>query len=162
MANAGLVASYVSHNMGAPLMRARLTLATILSSLAWLSTAALAAPADVDGDWIGGFEGYDGPVFITAHFDTHGDALSGLMGIPTRDDRRIELQHVTANSGTLSFELPSRGGSLQFEGSRKDRRVSGRVRQNGAARSFELIKLEPVDAEAMNAVSGDYVLSPGR
>jgi pimeloyl-ACP methyl ester carboxylesterase len=143
-------------------MRARLTFATILTSLAWVSAQALAAPVDVDGDWIGGFEGYDGPVFITAHFDAHGDALSGLIGIPTRDDRRVELQHVAFDAATLSFDLPSRGGDLRFEGSRKDRHVSGRVRQNGAARAFELIKLEPIDADTMKAVSGDYVLGPGR
>jgi uncharacterized protein len=143
-------------------MRARLTLATIVTSLAWLCTQALAAPVDVDGDWIGGFDGADGPVFISAHFDTHGDALSGLLGLPTRDDRRFELQHVVAGAGTLSFDLPSRGGDLQFEGSRKDRRVSGHVRQNGASRHFELIKIDPVDAATMKAVSGDYVLGPNR
>jgi hypothetical protein len=71
-------------------MRARLTLATIVTSLVWVSTQALAAPVEIDGDWIGGFEGDSGPVFITAHFDSHGDALSGLMGLPTRDDGRIE------------------------------------------------------------------------
>lgn len=144
-------------------MRGRLTLATILTSLAWLSTQAIAAPAtEVDGDWIGGFSGSEGPVFITAHFDAHGDALSGLLGLPTRDDRRIELQHITANSTALSFDLPSRSGDLHFEGQRRDRHVSGRVRQNGATRDFELIKLEPIDAGTMKAISGDYILGPGR
>src|SRR5689334_305300 len=117
-------------------MRARLALATILTSVTALSTYAIAAPTEIEGDWIGGFQAADGPIFITAHFDAHGDALSGLLGIPTRDDRRIELQHITADSNNLSFDLPSRGGSLHFDGNRRDRHVSGRVRQNGAARAF--------------------------
>jgi pimeloyl-ACP methyl ester carboxylesterase len=147
-------------------MRARLTprwmAVAIFTCVVSTAVQAAAAPIEVDGDWIGGFESYDGPVFITAHFDTHGDALSGLMGIPTRDDRRIELQHVTANASTLSFDLPSRTGNLRFEGSRRDRRVSGSVRQGAARRAFELFKLEPISAEMVNAVSGDYVLGPGR
>jgi uncharacterized protein len=143
-------------------MRARLTLATIVTSLVWVSTQALAAPVEIDGDWIGGFEGDSGPVFITAHFDSHGDALSGLMGLPTRDDGRIELTHVAADAATLSFDLPSMHGDLRFEGQRRDRHVSGRVRQGSAARAFELIKVEAIPAETMKAIPGDYVLGAGR
>jgi hypothetical protein len=143
-------------------MRARLTLGTLVTCLAWVSSQALAAPVNVDGDWIGGFESYDGPVFVTAHFDAHGDALSGLLGIPIRDDLHIELQHVSLNNTTLTFDLPSRSGSMRFEGSRRDRRVSGRVHQGSATRPFELIKLEPVSADTIKAISGDYVLGPGR
>jgi pimeloyl-ACP methyl ester carboxylesterase len=143
-------------------MRARLTLGTILTCFAWISSQAFAAPVNVDGDWIGGFETYDGPVFVTAHFDAHGDALSGLLGIPTRDDQRIELQHVSASNATLTFLVPGRNGGLRFEGSRRDRRVSGRVHQGGATRAFELIKIETISAETVKAISGDYVLAPGR
>jgi uncharacterized protein len=142
-------------------MRARLAMAMVFGCMAWTAQAA-AAPIEVDGDWIGGFQGADGPVFITAHFDTHGDALSGLMGIPTRDDRRIELQRIIANDSTLTFDLPSRSGNLRFEGARRDRRVSGSVRQGNAARPFEMFKLEPINSDTVNAVSGDYVLGPGR
>jgi pimeloyl-ACP methyl ester carboxylesterase len=143
-------------------MRARLTLATILTCFAWASAQAFAAPVALDGDWIGGFESFDGPVFVTAHFDAHGDALSGLLGIPMRDDLHVELQHVAVSTSTVSFDLPSRAGDLKFEGNRRDRRVSGHVRQNGASRAFELIKIEPVSAETLKAISGDYVLAPNR
>jgi uncharacterized protein len=134
----------------------------LLICLVGSSMRALAAPVEVAGDWIGGFEGADGPVFITAHFETHGDALAGLMGIPTRNDRQIELQHIAVGDATLSFDLPVRIGDLRFEGSRRERRVSGRVKQNGAVRAFELIKLEPISAETTKAIGGDYVLGPGR
>jgi pimeloyl-ACP methyl ester carboxylesterase len=143
-------------------MRARLTVAAIVTCMACVSARSFAGPIEVDGDWIGGFESYDGAVFITAHFDTRGDALSGLIGIPTRDDRRVELQRVSADASTLSFDLPSRSGNLRFEGSRRDRHVSGRVHQGNAARRFELFKLEPISTETVNAVTGDYVLAPGR
>jgi len=148
-------------------MRARVTLATVVSWLAWASSQAVAAPVNLDGDWIGGFETHDGTVFVSAHFDVRGDAqsgqtLSGQMAIPTRDDQRVELQHLKANESRVSFELPSRNGNLLFEGSRRDRRVSGQVRQGTAAQPFELIKLTPVTDETIRAISGDYELSPGR
>src|SRR5262245_36716266 len=77
MANAWAVPFYRNQSEGATLMRARLAMAVVFGCMAWTVQAA-AAPIEVDGDWIGGFEGADGPVFITAHFDVKGDALSGL------------------------------------------------------------------------------------
>jgi pimeloyl-ACP methyl ester carboxylesterase len=143
--------------------RARLTLVAIVSCLVCMSSQAIAGPSTLDGDWIGGFESYDGPVFMTAHFDTRGDNISGLLGMPTRDDTRIELEHVQASATTVSFELPSRKGNLKFEGDRKDhdRRMSGRVRQGAEARAFELIKITTVTPDVINAITGDYELTLG-
>ncbi len=143
-------------------MRARLTLATIVSCVSWAASQAIAAPVNLDGDWIGGFETYDGPVFVTAHFDEKGSTLTGNMGVPMRDDQRVALENVAERDAHVSFELPSRNGNLKFEGNRKDRRVSGHVHQGNAARDFELIKLTPVTPDLMAAVTGDYELSPGR
>jgi dienelactone hydrolase len=128
------------------------------------SATALAEPATwVDGDWIGGFEGRDGTVYISAHFTADGDRLSGRLDLPTRGDVNVAMEHVDASEQGLSFEIAGVESNLLFEGRRKTGgRVSGNVKQASAATRFELIKVAALSSEVVDAVAGTYEIEPGR
>jgi dienelactone hydrolase len=144
-------------------MRMRIISMALVATLV-RATAALAAPAAwVEGDWIGGFEGRDGTVFISAHFTANGDHLEGRLDVPARGDQSVPLSRVDASERGLSFEVPGAQANLLFQGKRKDAgRVSGRIRQSVATAPFELIKVAALSAETLDAVSGNYEIEPGR
>jgi uncharacterized protein len=117
----------------------------------------------VDGDWIGGFEGRDGTVFMSAHFMAEGEKINGRLDLPTRGDVNVTIDRVDATDRGLSFEVRGAEANLLFEGRRKENgRVSGSVRQATASARFELIKLAPISPEVIEAVAGDYEIEPGR
>jgi uncharacterized protein len=131
------------------------------------SIGAAATPAPIEGNWIGGFDGHDGTVFISAHFEVKGDAqhrqaLSGQIDLPLRGDRHVPLQNISASDSKLSFEVPGANGNLLFEGRHQNGTVSGSVRQASSSRHFEMIKLASLAPETITDVTGDYELAPGR
>ena len=88
----------------------------------------------VDGDWIGGFEGRDGTVFMSAHFTAEGEKINGRLDLPTRGDVNVTIDRVDASERGLSFEVRGAEANLLFEGRRKENgRVSGSVRQATAS-----------------------------
>jgi pimeloyl-ACP methyl ester carboxylesterase len=147
-------------------MRTRV-IALTLASLFSLPAAGLANPAGpidpapVEGDWIGGFESPDGTIYVAAHFEPHDGRLAGHVDLPLRGDMHIPLASVSASEQRLSFEVRGANGSLQFDGKRRDRTLSGSVRQAFASTSFEMVKLLPVSQQTIADVSGDYELEAG-
>jgi pimeloyl-ACP methyl ester carboxylesterase len=144
-------------------MRTRV-IALALASLFSLPTTGRANPVEpvpVEGDWIGGFEGQDGTIYLSAHFEPENGRLAGRVDLPLRGDLNIPLSSIAVGEQRLSFEVPGSGGSLQFDGKRRDRTVSGSVRQAFASTSFEMVKLLPVGAQTIADVSGDYELEAG-
>jgi pimeloyl-ACP methyl ester carboxylesterase len=143
-------------------MRTRIIALALAFGLAQ-TAAAHAEPTWVEGDWIGGFEGRDGSVFISAHFTADGERVNGHLDIPTRGEVHVPMDHVDAGEGGLSFEVAGVGANLLFDGRRKAAgRVSGSVRQASASTRFELIKLAPLSPEVVDAVVGNYEIEPGR
>jgi pimeloyl-ACP methyl ester carboxylesterase len=129
------------------------------------SSDAAATPGSVEGDWIGGFDGQDGTVYISAHFEPKGEggeALSGRIDLPLRGDHQIALKNVTARDSKLSFEVPGTFGNLLFEGRRERDTLSGWVRQARSTSRFEMIKIARVSDDTMAQIAGDYELEPGR
>lgn len=131
------------------------------------SIGAAATPAPIEGDWIGGFDGRDGTVFISAHFEMKSDAqkgemLSGQIDLPLRGDHQVPLQNISASDSKVSFEVPGANGNLLFEGRHQNGTVSGSVRQATSSTRFEMIKLAAPDPETTAQITGDYELAPGR
>lgn len=128
------------------------------------TAAAYAEPTDpwVDGDWIGGFEGRDGTVFMSAHFTAEGERINGRLDLPTRGDVNVTIGRVEATGSGLTFEVAGAEANLLFEGRRRENgRVTGSVRQAASASRFELIKLAPLSPETIDAIAGDYEIEPG-
>jgi dienelactone hydrolase len=144
-------------------MRMRVISLAFVSALAGGPTAMAAPPAWVEGDWIGGFEGREGTVFISAHFSTDGKRVEGRLDVPTRGDHNVALDHVDVSERALSFEVAGAQANFLFQGRRKEEgRVSGSVRQSTASAAFELIKVVNLPRETIDALSGNYEIEPGR
>jgi uncharacterized protein len=135
------------------------------------SIGAAATPAPIEGDWIGGFDGRDGTVFISAHFEMRagqkgespsGPILSGEIDLPLRGDRQVPLKNISASDSRVSFEVPGANGNLLFEGRHQNGTVSGSVRQASSSSRFEMIKLAAPAPETIADITGDYELAPGR
>lgn len=126
------------------------------------SIATAAPPTAIEGDWIGGFDGQDGAVFIAARFTPEGETLRGEVDLPLRGDHKVPLAHVAASDSKLSFEIPGAHGNLRFEGRRQNSVISGSVRQMRSSSRFELFKVTPVSDAMLNEIAGDYELEPGR
>jgi dienelactone hydrolase len=125
-----------------------------------------ATPEWVEGEWVGGFDGADGAVFIAARFTRDAEAdkkVRGEIDLPLRNEVAIGLERVSVRGDTVSFEVPGSGGNLLFEGRHKPQaRISGSVRQAFASTHFELMKLVPLAVETIDALSGNYELSSGK
>ncbi len=144
-------------------MRTRIIATALALGLA-RTAAAYAEPttAWVDGDWIGGFEGRDGTVFISAHFTATGETINGRLDLPTRGDVNVAMGRVDAGERSLSFEVAGADANLLFDGRRKENgHVTGSVRQASASARFELIKLARLSPDAVDAIAGDYEIEPG-
>lgn len=152
-------------------MRTRVIALALASTVSLVSSGAAAVidpvapvePVAVEGDWIGGFDSQAGTVYVSARFEPQEEGkLGGRIDLPLRGDLNIPLTHVSASAGSLAFEVPGVNGALRFEGKRRERLVTGSVRQAYATTTFELMKVSKVDAQTIAEISGDYELEPGR
>jgi hypothetical protein len=119
-------------------------------------------PEWAEGQWIGGFDGADGTVYVSAQIEGEGEALTGSLEIPHQGDGAVKLDAVKATGSSLKFEVRGERTRLAFEGRRRDAgRVTGTVRQGRGATSFELLKVATLPADRLEAIAGTYELEPG-
>jgi len=130
-----------------------------------LGTASRAAAVDpdwVEGQWIGGFEGVDGTVYITADVDAGEGELTGSLELPLQSDGAVRLEKVKATADTLRFNVSGSQTHLAFDGKRRETgRITGTVRQGRGAATFELLKVATLPAARLDAIAGTYELEPG-
>jgi uncharacterized protein len=143
------------------------TVAVVLAIV--LGTAARAAavePGWAEGQWIGGFEGVDGTVYVSAQIEAEtlakAGALTGSLELPLQGDGAVRLEGVKATTDALHFDVRGDKTSLAFDGKRREAgRVTGTVRQGRGAASFELLKVVPLSPARLEAIAGTYELEPG-
>ena len=130
--------------------------------LATASRAAADEPGWAEGQWIGGFEGVDGTVYVSAQVEAEAGVLTGSMELPLQGDGAVKLDAVKATADALRFDVRGAKTRLAFEGHRREAgRVTGTVRQGRGAASFELLKVAALPAERLDAIAGTYELEPG-
>jgi dienelactone hydrolase len=143
--------------------RARISVAIGLALV--LGSAAQAAavePGWAEGQWIGGFEGVDGTVYISAQVEADAGALVGSLELPLQSDGAVRLDTVKATADSLHFDVSGASTRLAFEGKRRGPgRVTGTVRQGRGAASFELLKVVALPPARLDAIAGTYELEPG-
>src|SRR5829696_6484185 len=128
--------------------------------------AAAVEPGWAEGQWIGGFEGVDGTVYVTAQIEAEIEAeargLTGSLELPLQGDGAVRLEGVKATADGLHFDVRGAKTSLAFDGKRRAAgRVTGTVRQGRGAASFELLKVVPLAPDRLDAIAGTYELEPG-
>ena len=124
--------------------------------------AAAVEPGWAEGQWIGGFEGVDGTVYVSAQVEADAGILTGSLELPLQGDGAVKLDAVKATADALRFDVRGAKTSLAFEGRRREAgRVTGTVRQGRGAASFELLKVATLAADRLDAIAGTYELEPG-
>ena len=119
-------------------------------------------PEWAEGQWIGGFEGVDGTVYVSAKLEAEGTGLTGHLELPLQSEGAVRLDSVKATESSLRFDVRGQTTRLAFEGRRRDSgRVSGTVRQGRGATNFELLKVVTLPDERLDAIAGNYELEPG-
>lgn len=130
-----------------------------------LGTAARAAavePGWAEGQWIGGFDGVDGTVYVSAQVEADAGVLTGSLELPLQGEGAVRLEGVKATADSLHFDVRGAKTRLAFEGRRRaPGRVTGMVRQGRGAASFELLKVAELTPARLDAIAGTYELEPG-
>jgi dipeptidyl aminopeptidase/acylaminoacyl peptidase len=130
-----------------------------------LGTATRAAadePGWAEGQWIGGFEGVDGTVYVSAEVDGEAGALTGSLELPLQGDGAVKLEQVKATADSLRFDVRGSKTRLAFEGHRREPgHITGTVRQGRGAATFELLKVAKLPVDRLDAIAGTYELEPG-
>jgi dienelactone hydrolase len=131
-------------------------------ALGTVARAEAVEPEWAEGQWIGGFEGVDGTVYVSAQVEAEAGGLTGSLELPLQGDGAVRLEKVKATSDSLKFDVSGSRTHLAFEGRRHEPgRVSGTVRQGRGAASFELLKVATLPPARLDAIAGTYELEPG-
>ncbi len=119
------------------------TVAIVLAVVLGTATRAAAVePEWVEGQWIGGFEGVDGTVYMSAQVEAEGGVLTGSLELPLQSDGAVRLEKVKATADALHFDVRGSQTRLAFDGKRREAgRITGTVRQGRDAANFELLKV---------------------
>ena len=126
------------------------------------SRAAAVEPDWAEGQWIGGFEGVDGTVYISAQVEAEGGILTGSLELPLQGDGAVKLDQVKSTADALRFDVRGAKTRLAFDGRRREPgRVTGTVRQGRGAAAFELLKVATLPDARLDAIAGTYELEPG-
>jgi dienelactone hydrolase len=135
----------------------------LLVGLAGAGRAEAVEPGWAEGQWIGGFDGADGPIYVAAELDAAADGeLTGALELPLQTDGAIKLDRVKMTDTSLHFDVRGEKTRLEFDGKRRGPgRVTGTVRQGRGAASFELLKVVTLAPERLDAIAGNYELEPG-
>jgi hypothetical protein len=143
--------------------RVRTAVAICLAAL--LGTASRAAavePGWVEGQWIGGFEGVDGTVYVSADVEDEAGVLTGSLELPLQGDGAVKLEQVKATADALRVDVLGAHTRLAFDGHRREAgRITGTVHQGRGSASFELLKVATLRADRLDAIAGTYELEPG-
>jgi dienelactone hydrolase len=148
------IASHRRHGI-----RVAVVLALVLGGA---SRAVAVEPGWAEGQWIGGFEGVDGTVYVEAQVEAGGGGLVGSLSLPLQSEGAVKLDDVKATADALRFDVRGEKTRLAFDGKRREPgRVTGTVRQGRGAASFELLKVATLPDARLDAIAGTYELEPG-
>ena len=67
--------------------------------------AAAGEPGWAEGQWIGGFEGVDGTVYVSAQVEAEAGVLTGSLELPLQGDGAVKLDAVRATADGLRFDV---------------------------------------------------------
>lgn len=139
-------------------------LSMVLAAIGLVAGSAVtAAQPVIDGRWIGGFNGASGVVAVDVAFGRVGGTLVGSIDVPRRAEYGIPLGTVEQKGDRVTFQLPTAGLPMHFEGRVRDRRMRGTVRQGpGGFTTFELTKLVTLSDSELARVHGTFVRDDGK
>ena len=113
------------------------------------------------GAWLGGVWGSGETFFVRVTLGGEGTSAAGRIDFPVRNEWSILLQKVSVTDDRVSFEVPTAGANLRFEGRVDGDRLTGQVRQNMGSANFELTRASLAEEPGFDQLEGDYEFEPG-
>ena len=139
-------------------MRYKLTMIGVLAFLfVGLCVPSLAAQDSLEGDWVGGSNLFENPVFVHVRFTPTSSGLAGLTNIQLWKVSNRPLSVVKVEASQVHFEFPSTTGiPFVAEGKLADGVIQGTMRRGDNLGTFHLIRVAKVDRKLYDAYVGAY------
>lgn len=116
-----------------------------------------AQPTGIEGDWVGGSNLFDKPVFVHVRFTPKTNSISGVTNIQLWKVSNRPLSVVRVESSQVHFEFPSITGiPYVAEGQLKDGVIEGTMRRGDTQGSFHLIHVAKVNRKLYDNYVGAY------
>ncbi|RDY69945.1 alpha/beta fold hydrolase [Halobacillus trueperi] len=96
---------------------------------------------ELEGHWEGEIQIPNQPLNILVDFQS-GEEWTGTITIPAQNVTDFSLTEIDTNEGSVSFQMPLPGQSVQFDGKLEGEQLSGTFTQNGQTFPFLLRKGE--------------------
>jgi dienelactone hydrolase len=119
----------------------------------------LAAQESIDGDWVGGTNLFDRPVFVHVRFTSNSSGISGLANIQPWKVGNRPLSVVKVEGTRVHFEFPSVIGIPYVgDGELKDGVIRGKMWRGNTQGTFHLIHVAKADRKLFDDYVGAYEL----
>lgn len=119
--------------------------------------SSLAAQDSIEGDWVGGSNLFENPVFVHARFTPTSSGFGGITNIQLWRVSNRPFSVVKVESSQVHLELPSTTGiPFVADGTLKDGVIQGTMRRGNNKGTFHLIRVAKVDRKLYDAYVGAY------
>lgn len=92
----------------------------------------------IEGNWIGEFTAIDQSMPVRVHFWTENDELKGTIRMSGDGAMELPLSWVVVEASNVHFELVQDCGTLVFDGTLKDGRITGKILCSNLRGQFQL------------------------
>ena len=116
-----------------------------------------AAQDSIEGDWVGGSNLFENPVFVHVRFTPNAAGIGGLTNIQLWKVSNRPLSVVKVETSQVHFEFPSTTGiPFVADGTLKDGVIQGTMRRGDKQGAFHLIRVAKVNRKLYDAYVGAY------
>jgi len=139
-------------------MKGKICGAIAIWILATCATSVGAATPDaMAGEWVGGSNLFDNPVFISMRFVESPGGMKGTANIQSWRVANRPLSKVHVDGSRLSFEFPSTTG-IPFvgEGELKNGVIEGTIRRGEQQGKFHLVRVANIDRKLLDRYVGAF------
>jgi len=120
-------------------------------------SSAAQTSAAIEGDWVGGSNLFQNPVFIHFRFAPTKTGIGGVTNVQLWRAINRPLTNVRFESSRVHFEFPSTTGvPFTGDGELKDGVIQGTIRRGDQAGKFHLIRVAKVSRQLYNKYVGAY------
>jgi pimeloyl-ACP methyl ester carboxylesterase len=117
------------------------------------------AQESIDGDWVGGTNLFNNPVFIHVRFTSNASGISGLANVQPWKVGNRPLSVVNVEGTRVHFEFPSvTGVPYQGEGDLKDGVIQGKMWRGNTEGKLHLVHVAKADRRLFDEYVGAYEL----
>ena len=116
-----------------------------------------AAQDALDGDWVGGSNLFQNPVFVQVRFVPTATGIGGVTNVQLWRVSNRPLTNVRIETSKVHFEFPSTTGvPFVADGQLKDGVIQGTIRRGEQQGNFHLIRVAKVDRKLYDKYVGAY------